>query len=62
MTLISFNVVSDLLNIHGVLSVLQSLLMVNFTQRQKLLDVSIVMFYLSILAVVVVVFRQFVCR
>ncbi len=61
MTLICVNVVLDLLNIHGVLSVLQSLLMVNFTQRQKLLDVSIVMFYLSILAVAVVVFRQFVC-
>ncbi len=59
MTLISFNVVLDLLNMHGVLSVLQSLLMVNFTQRQKLLDVSIVMFYCSFLAVVV--FRQFVC-
>ncbi len=59
MTLISFNVVLDLLNMHGVLSVLQSLLMVNFTQRQKLLDVSIVMFYFSFLAVVV--FRQFVC-
>ncbi len=61
MTLICVNVVLDLLNIHRVLSVLQSLLMVNFTQRQKLLDVSIVMFYLSILAVAVVVFRQFVC-
>ncbi len=61
MTLICFNVVLDLLNMHGVLSILQSLLMVNFTQRQKLLDVSIVTFYFSFLAVVVVVFRQFVC-
>ncbi len=61
MTLICFNVVLDLLNIHGVLPILQSLLMVNFTQRQKLLGLSIVMFYFSFLAVVVVAFRQFVC-
>ncbi len=56
MTLICVNVVLDLLNIHGVLSVLQSLLMVNFTQRQKLLGL-----FTAFLAVVVVVFRPFAC-